>query len=176
MDQGKGRLADKVHDHPDPRRRGLLDQLPAKLAAYGRSLSSETDRVLVLLDLDNDNCVTLRRRLLTLLERTRPAPVAEFRFAIEETEAFYLGDSLGLKIAYPQADLSKLRGYRQDAVCGTWERFMEVVAAPVEDKTSWARAMSRTLTTAPESNRSNSFRKLCEALQRLCGEDTNPDF
>ena len=36
--QGKGRLSAEPKKRPNSKRRGLLDQLPAKLRAYGKSL------------------------------------------------------------------------------------------------------------------------------------------
>jgi hypothetical protein len=84
--RGKGRLPVQPEARPDVRREGLLDQLPAKLRAYGRALDPSTDRVLVLVDLDDDSCLDLKRRLLEALENCEPKPVMLFRIAIEETE------------------------------------------------------------------------------------------
>lgn len=51
--QGKGSLPVNPKRRPDPKKRGLLDQLAAKLRAFGKTLKSETDRVVVLVDLDD---------------------------------------------------------------------------------------------------------------------------
>ncbi|MGC8494726.1 MAG: hypothetical protein ACP5SH_23625, partial [Syntrophobacteraceae bacterium] len=65
--RGKGRIPGDPSKKPDPKRQGLLDQLPAKLRAYGRELRSDTDRILVLVDLDHDACLELKGRMLNLL-------------------------------------------------------------------------------------------------------------
>lgn len=171
--RGKGRLPRDPVRVPDIRREGLLDQLPAKLRAYGRSLNPATDRLLVLLDADDDPCVELKRRLLETLESCDPRPVVLFRLAIEETEAFYLGDPQAIRKAFPQAKVQKLGSYVQDSVCGTWELFQGVIGDPIEDKVRWAERMAPHLGTAWKTNRSASFRQLCTGLLRLAGEPTD---
>lgn len=171
--RGKGRLPGLPSSRPDPRREGLLDQLPGKLRAYGRVLNPETDRVLVFLDLDNDDCGELKERLLRILDICDPRPVVLFRIAIEETEAFYLGDPKAIKKAFPQANLKKLRSYVQDSICGTWEVFREVVGAQSEDKVRWAERMAPHLGIewrGREANPSPSFRQFCQGLLKLAGE------
>ena len=171
--RGKGRLPGEPSSRPDPRREGLLDQLSAKLRAYGRALDPATDRVLVFLDLDAADCGELKERLLRVLDACEPRPFVLFRIAIEETEAFYLGDPTAIKKAFPQANLRKLRSYVQDSICGTWEVFREVVGAQSEDKVRWAERMAPHLGIewrGRAANASPSFRQFCQALRRLAGE------
>lgn len=171
--RGKGRLSGNLSRPPDPRREGLLDQLPAKLRAYGRTLDPATDRILVFVDLDDDHCGKLKERLLDILETCDPKPTVLFRIAIEETEAFYLGDPAAIQRAFPQARLNRMKDYVQDSVCGTWELFREVIGARVDDKVEWAERMAPWLGTAWQggsANRSPSFRQFCRALLTLAGE------
>jgi hypothetical protein len=171
--RGKGRLPASPLAHPDPRREGLLDQLPAKLRAYGRSLDPATDRLLVLVDLDDDDCKELKARLVRTWESCDPQPVALFRIAIEETEAFYLGDPEAIRRAFPRARLAKLKSYEQDSICGTWELFQQVIQDRLVDKPGWAEKMGEHLGTAwkgPGANRSPSFQQFCRALLWLAGE------
>ncbi|HKH49770.1 MAG TPA: DUF4276 family protein [Thermoanaerobaculia bacterium] len=171
--RGKGKLSRGSLKVPDIRREGLLDQLPAKLRAYGKSLNPSTDRVLVLVDADDDPCSELKERLLETLEHCEPCPVVLFRLAIEETEAFYLGDPAAIRRAFPQARLQKMKAYVQDSVCGTWELFQRVIRDPVEDKVEWAERMAPHLGTEWQgrtANRSPSFRQLCRGLLTLAGE------
>lgn len=167
--QGKGRL----RSSPRTTERGLLDQLLPKLRAYGRSLNPSVDRVLVLVDADNDDCRELKRRLTRALARIHPQPTALFRIAVEETEAFYLGDRDAIRRAFPRANLGRLRGYVQDSVCGTWELFREVVGATDEDKVAWAQAMAPVLSVDPNGNASPSFRQFRRACRELAGEPTD---
>lgn len=173
--QGKGRLSAAPDKKPDPKRRGLLDQLPAKLRAFGKALNSDTDRVVVLVDLDDQDCYDLKKRLKRLLKRCRPAPAVLFRIAIEETEAFFLGDSAAVKKAFPQAKVGKIKKYQQDSVCGTWEFLRDVIGEPAEseDKVAWAQAIGRHLTAewkGRKANRSPSFCIFCKGLLKMCGE------
>jgi hypothetical protein len=171
--RGKGRLPGEPSSRPDPRRDGLLDQLPAKLRAYGRVLDPETDRILVFLDLDDDDCGELKQRLLRVLDACNPRPLVLFRIAIEETEAFYLGDPQAIKKAFPQANLRKLKSYVQDGIGNTWEFFRDVVGARSEDKVRWAELMAPHLGIVWRGKRANpspSFQQFCKGLLKLAGE------
>ncbi len=94
--------------------------------AYGSSLQSDS-AVIVLFDLDKDDCYQLKSDLLQLLDYCDPAPVTLFRIAIEELEALFLGDRKALFEAFPNANESKYKTYKQDSICGTWEFFAEIV-------------------------------------------------
>jgi hypothetical protein len=171
--QGKGRLPGDSAARVNPKRRGLLDQLPAKLRAYGNTLQADTDRVVILVDVDDDDCEELLGRIKKLIDQIDPAPVALVRLAIEETEAFYLGDFKGIKSAYPGARWSRLRDHSYDSICETWELFQQVINAEFEDKVEWAERIGLHLGIrykGARANKSPSFRKFCEGLMRLCGE------
>lgn len=127
--QGKGRLSAAPARKPDPKQRGLLDQLPAKLRAFGKALNSETDRVVVLVDLDDQDCHDLKARLTALVKQCNPRPTVLFRIAIEETEAFFLGDRMAVKKAFPAARIRRIKDYQQDSICGTWEVLRDVIGA-----------------------------------------------
>jgi hypothetical protein len=162
--QGKGKL--RVGS-VDQRQRGLLDQLPAKLKAFGRSLDSNSQRVLVLIDADHDDVDELARALDALEKGLDPAPVVLFRFAVEELEAFYLADQKALMAAFPEFNRKLVREYRPDSICGTWELFGRVVGDGGGNKVDWAEAMAKVLTTRAEESRSPSFKELCAGLHRL---------
>lgn len=174
--EGKGRLSHKPHKKPDPKQRGLLDQLPAKLRAYGRALNSDTDRVVVLVDADDQDCRDLKKRLQAVLQHCDPTPTVLFRLAVEETEAFFLGDIGAVKRAFPKAKISKIRkDYVQDSICGTWEILRDAIGAPPdsEDKVAWAKAIGQYLTLewqGANANKSPSFQAFCKGLLRTCGE------
>lgn len=171
--RGKGKLPGNALKVPDVRREGLLDQLPAKLRAYGKALDPATDRVVVLVDLDDDDCIDLKKRLVVLLDHCDPKPAVLFRIAIEETEAFYLGDPKAIRGAFPQAKLHLIKGYEQDSICGTWELFQRVVDVRSEDKVRWAEQIAPHLGTVwrgTGENHSPSFQQLCQGLLRIAGE------
>jgi hypothetical protein len=51
----------------------------------------------------------------------------QFCFAVEEGEAWLLGDLSAVKTAYPKAKDAVLAGYTNDAICGTWEQLADAV-------------------------------------------------
>ena len=172
---GKGRLPQNPEQPPDPRRQGLLDQLPAKLRAFGSAFNPETDRILVLVDQDEDSCIELKQRLLRVLDSCDPKPDVLFRIATRETEAFYLGEPTAIKRAFPKARLGKLSDYHPDIHPeeGTWELFCKVIGEETEDKVRWAEMMGNQLDiTKPfcRKNKSLCYRHFCRAILQLVGE------
>ena len=166
--QGKGAIPRLVRAPPPKRQRGLLDQLPATLRAYAASCSSD-EAVLVLIDADEDNCEELKNRLLDVATQVCPRLRVVFRIAIEETEAFYLGDLKALKAAFPQSDIVRARDLEPDSrpPQGTAEIFAEIVGDGALRKVEWAEIMGSKLTTKPGESRSRSFQKLHDGIRKL---------
>lgn len=161
--QGKGRLP-KSGETPDPRNRGLLNQLPSKLRALGKTLDPKTNGVLVLVDADNEPCVELKRQLIEVLHQIEQPPKVLFRIAVEELEAFYLGDLAALGRAYPEHDAAKARRYKPDSICNTAELFGTVIGDGGLNKVAWAEMMGPRVTTRAGRSRSPSFRALVNGL------------
>jgi hypothetical protein len=170
--QGKGKIPKNPQERPDPKHRGVLDLLAATLRAWGKSLSPETDRVVLLVDLDGDDCECLFQELSSVLTAVEPAPTCEFCLAIEEIEAWYLGDWAALKRAFPKAKKVQWSAYEQDAICGTWEMLQEIIQDPFDRKVSWAERIGLELEVVESGNpnRSPSFQKFCLAVRRLAGD------
>ena len=170
--QGKGKLARNFAVPVDEKQRGLLDQLPAKLRVYGRALNSSTDRVVVLVDADAQDCVDLKKRITDCVAACVPPPIVLVRIAVEESEAFFLGDTAAMKAAFGKLKTAKLNTYQQDSVCGTWEIFRDVIGVSVgsEDKVGWAETIAPHLSLDPKKNKSPSFRILCSGLKVLAGD------
>lgn len=126
--KGIGRLPRDLKPNTEPRKRILLDQLPRLLRGYGKSLiPREQHAVIVVVDLDLKNCLEFKKDLLGLTAKCNPAPRVLFRIAIEEMEAWLLGDRLAIKAAYPKAKLPPLNSYVQDSICGTWEVLADAI-------------------------------------------------
>lgn len=106
----------------------LLDQLPIQLRAYGKSYTNDpTKVVIVVCDLD-DNCLkTFRQELFRVLNSCHPQPETRFCIAIEEGEAWLLGDIPAIKAAYPKAKINILNSYQNDSICGTWELLADAI-------------------------------------------------
>lgn len=174
--RGIGRLPAGLTAQSDPAKRALLDQLPRLLAGYGRTPG--IDAVLIVIDSDRRDCRQFLDELAVLLARCRPAPNAMFRLAIEEMEAWYLGDRPALFAAYPRAKSDVLSRYRQDSICGTWELLADAVhpggsaavkaagwPLPGQIKHEWAKQIAPRMDV--EQNQSPSFCKLRDGLRRL---------
>ena len=180
--KGIGRLPKDLRGQTDPQKRILLDRLPKILQGYGRSLQN-SDAVLVVVDLDNRDCIQLKRELVSILEQCHPKPNALFRIAIEEIEAWFLGDLVALKKAYPHATNSVLNTYVQDSICGTWEKLADAIEPggstklkasgyPLigEVKSEWAKKISPLIDL--NHNMSKSFQIFCSGVRRLTGITT----
>lgn len=177
--KGIGRIPKNLNAGADPVKRILLDQLPRLLQGYGRTPG--IDAVVVVLDADKRNCVDFLTELTALAAGCKPAPNTLFRLAIEEVEAWYLGDSLALTGAYPRAKSDVLNGYVQDGSCNTWELLADAVyrggsaairkagwPLPGQVKHEWAKKIGPLLD--PDRNLSPSFGKLRDGLRRLVAE------
>jgi hypothetical protein len=177
--KGIGRIPKNLNAGADPAKRILLDQLPRILRGYGNTPG--IDAVVVVLDSDRRNCTQFLTELRALVAGCNPAPNTMFRLAIEEMEAWYLGDLQALQQAYPRAKADVLRRYTQDGVCGTWELLADAVhpggsaavqragwPLPGQIKCEWAERIGPLLD--PDRNVSPSFGKFRDGLRRLVAE------
>ena len=83
----------------------LLNQLPMQLRAYGKSYANDPTKVVVVVcDLDNNCLKTFRQELFAVLSACPSKPETRFCIAIEEGEAWLLGDISAIKAAYPTAE------------------------------------------------------------------------
>lgn len=178
--KGIGRIPKNLSGTTDPEKRILLDQLPRLLQGYGKTPG--IDAVVVVLDSDYRDCAQFLVELKAVAAGCDPAPTTLFRLAIEEVEAWYLGDRQALEQAYPRARRDVLNRYVQDSVCNTWELLADAVypggsaaiktagwPLPGQIKHEWAQIIGPLLD--PEQNASPSFIKLRDGLRDLATED-----
>jgi hypothetical protein len=174
--RGIGRIPAQLSRTPDPSKRILLDQLPRLLRGYVRTPG--IDAVVVVLDADDRDCRSFLSELKSVAATCNASHLTLFRLAIEEVEAWYLGDRPALLRAYSRARTRVLDGYVQDSVCGTWELLAEAIhpggmrtirqagwPLPGQVKHEWAERIGPLLD--PASNLSPSFGKLRDGLRRL---------
>lgn len=177
--RGIGRVPPDLRGKTDPWKRVLLNQLPRVLAGYGKSLQGQNAAVIVVVDVDNRDCIHFKQELVQILENCQPRPRVLFRLAIEETEAWLLGDRTALMRAFPRANTNVLASYVQDSVCGTWELLADAVlsggAARLiaegypragEEKCRWATLIAPHI--EPDRNLSPSFQAFRSGLLSLC--------
>jgi len=165
--QGKGRLPTNLNAAPDPRKRGLLDQLPAKLRGYASSLNRVTDSILVLVDSDDDDVANLIAEIQAAANHCCPEIALQVCIAVEEMEAFYLADLAALRRGYPVHDAAMARAYEPDSICGTWELFGRVIGDDGGNKVAWAERMGAYVTTDGARSRSPSFRLMLSSFNVL---------
>lgn len=175
--KGIGRLPKKESKTANISNRLLLNNLPKVLKGYGRSLP-EGSAVIMVADLDDKDCISFKNELLQVLDECNPQPTALFRIAIEEIEAWLLGDVEAVKAAYPRARQTVLNGYTPDSICGTWEvladavypggsRQLKKLGYPEVGriKCEWAERIAPYVEV--DRNRSKSFQVFLDGVRRL---------
>lgn len=165
--------------HPFQGKYDLLDKLEARLGGYASWLPADW-RILVVVDLDDDDCHTLKRQLETMARRaglrTRsrskhtPWQLVN-RIAIEELEAWYFGDWMAVRAAFPRvsATVPRRKGFRDpDAIAGgTWEAFERVMKKHGYFEGGLAKVQAARAIGAqvdPKRTSSTSFRLFNEAI------------
>jgi len=160
----------------------LLSNLEKRLKGYAAWLPEDW-RIVVLVDEDREDCTKLKAKLetaakaagLTTKSRAKRGSFTVLnRIAVEELEAWFLGDVEGLRAAYPgvPASLGSRENFRDpDAVPGgTWEALERVLQRAGHfqgglGKIELARTMARHM--EPTRNRSRSFQQFMKGMSAL---------
>ena len=106
----------------------LLNDLATYLRGFNKSLKGISAAVFVVLDNDDHDTDSFRKELDQVAIDNEISVDYVFCIAIEEVEAWLLGDRNALKTAYPEAKDSVLNAYKQDSICGTWEILAGAIA------------------------------------------------
>ena len=107
-----------------------MTDLAIYLDGYNKSFKKQTNypvAVFVILDNDDNNPSELRQQLEGIAQKKQVTIDHVFCLAIEEIEAWLLGDETALFTAYPKARHNVYQTYKQDSICGTWEKLADVV-------------------------------------------------
>ena len=185
--KGIGRIPKNLNRTVDASKRLLLDRLPQLLQGYGDAFhkSGYKAGVVVVCDLDTKDRDEFLRELTGILDDCSPKPDAVFCLAIEEGEAWLLGDIPAIRQAYPNARQRVLASYVNDSICGTWEKLADAVypgGAQALSASGWqavGREKSRwAMNIAPHmdftSNRSPSFRHFRDSVCDLLPQTEDP--
>ncbi len=179
---GIGRIPKNLRSRTDASKRHLLDQLPKLLQGYGHTFAGYPPNysvaVIVVCDLDDKCLKTLRQELFAVLCACNPKPETRFCIAIEEGEAWLLGDIPAVKAAYPKAREDVLNRYQNDAICGSWELLADAVSsggsstlrkkggqAVGREKSDWAENIAPHMDV--DANASPSFRYFRDKIRDL---------
>jgi len=176
--KGVGHIPKNLSGQGDTRKITLLGKLPFLLKGFAKTPGIEA--VVVVLDTDKNDCRSFLTELREVADQCAPTLNTLFRLAIEEMEAWYLGDRPALEKAFPYLKSKVLSCYVQDAPqpVGTWELLAEAVypggmkkinsngwPLPGELKHEWADKIGPLLSL--EENDSPSFRKFRDGLRSL---------
>jgi hypothetical protein len=176
--KGVGRIPVKMNNSVDASKRILLSNLPRLLAGYGKSWQDYPAVVIVVCDLDDKCLKSFRNELIALLNACNPAPETRFCIAIEEGEAWFLGDISAIKKAHPKAKDAVLKTYINDSVYGTWEKLADAVykggsqglssqgwQTVGAEKSEWSEKITPYMDV--DNNTSPSFNYFLEQLRKL---------
>jgi len=163
-------------------KRDLLSKLPGRLAGY-REWIPQDYRIVVLVDRDNEDCRSLKRKLDEAAKGAGLLPKSKARggtfqvmnrLAIEELEAWFFGDPLALSTAYPRIplDLMTRSRYRNpDSILGgTAEALARVLSQKRYFRSGMPKievARSISAHMDPARNRSKSFQVFRKGIQEL---------
>jgi len=180
--KGIGRIPKNLGGRIDANKRILLDRLPKLLKGYGNTFAGYPDdypaAVILVCDLDDKCLKKFRQELFKILGGCNLKPETRFCIAIEEGEAWFLGDIPAIKIAYPKAKDTVLNVYKNDSICGTWEILADAIfhggsqallatgwQATGAEKSTWAEKITPHMDV--ENNASASFCYFREKMRRL---------
>lgn len=169
--RGKGRLPRDPDARPPQHESTLLGLLPAKLKAFGKA--DPNSPIVVLLDVDSDDCRSLRAALQSVYQATSNAPKTTlFQIAIEELESWFIADVNAVSAAFPFANVNILVAIPPDAIVGAWEKLAEALGQrPHEcsgaDKEDWSREISPYLQITPAY--SPSMNAFIRGIERATG-------
>jgi hypothetical protein len=188
--KGIGRIPKNLNSSHQANQRLLFDQPQHLLRAYGNfanNPAANPTAVVVVCDLDQQCLREFRQELFNILDSCNPRPVARFCLAIEEGEAWFLGDITAIKKAYPQAKDSVLKAYVNDSICSSWEQLADALykggsaalrkkggQAVGAEKAHWAERSSPHMDVAANASPSFAyFRKTLMALASGQAGETN---
>jgi hypothetical protein len=158
----------------------LMKDLPNRLRSYKQRMDGgEEIKVIVLVDRDNNDCEELKRKLETMARnaglQTKSVPGTDGAFqvvnriAIEELEAWFIGDTAALQCAFTSLEGVRFpSSFNNPDKGGTWERLHRFLKQNGIYRNSFpkieaARNIAKHMD--PGRNRSRSFQCFFQGLE-----------
>lgn len=170
--KGCGEIPQGLKPKTDAPKRILLDRLPKLLNGLGqryRNCGLHTV-VVVVCDLDKRDYRQFVEELNGVKQNCKNQLDTYFALAVEEGEAWLLGDLAAITTAYPKAKKDILKRYKNDSICDTWELLADALvtggakklkqdgwSAIGKEKNEWARKIAPHIDVA--ENKSPSFQR-----------------
>lgn len=161
----------------------LLSELPKRMRAIQYQNIHRSDVTLfVVVDNDKNNTELFYSELKNLAEKHKIRIDHVFCIAVEEMEAWLLGDFDAIQKAYPEMKdriISKYSGYIQDSICDTWELLADMLTKNGikeflsknhsvyeigQKKYEWAEKIGKYMNI--RNNKSPSFNRFLAALDK----------
>ena len=127
---GLGKLPQKKGNPKELKTGKLLNDLAVYLDGFNKRFVKVPDypvAVFVVIDNDDNDPAEFMEKLEGVAKAKNISIDHVFCLAIEEMEAWLLGDETALFDAYPNAKRNIYQTYAQDSICGTWEKLADVV-------------------------------------------------
>lgn len=105
----------------------LLNDLAIYLRGFDKSLKYNPSVIVTVLDNDKRNTQAFQRELENIAIQNHISIDYVFCIAVEEVEAWLLGDKQAIIAAYPKAKVQIINAYKQDSICGTWEVLADAI-------------------------------------------------
>lgn len=105
----------------------LLSDLAIYLRGFDKSLKYIPSVIVTVLDNDKRNTQAFQRELENIAIQNHISIDHVFCIAVEEVEAWLLGDKQAIIAAYPKAKVQIINAYKQDSICGTWEVLADAI-------------------------------------------------
>lgn len=126
--KGVGHIPKNLKASSNSRKTTLLGKLPSLLKGFEATFQDVEYAIFVVCDLDDNDLQDFKGELIKFANSSvSSSNKVCFCFAIEEMEAWLLGDIEAIRKAYPNAKMSVLSSYTNDSICNTWECLADAI-------------------------------------------------